>query len=329
VRRAARSRMSAEPRLSIGRDCRSMDRALPCGRKMLDHPRAVGTVLLELVLLVLVVVAGLSQRAVSGVAIAMTADPPPVGACLRQTAQGVEAIPCSEPHLFQVTRSWPVWLWDDGGVNGSAAAEVCRLAATNFLGSAARLQDWGPIPLHTLSVLTRGPGTGDQPWGWQACALSPQPGRGYQATNVAVSGSLSGATAMTTRPAQLRSCFDVVELGWMPAPCWEVHSGEFLAERLVPVTGGRLSTGSRNDLLASCRIAAPWLIGRSLAGQEGVLITVRDDGTGPGEAAPVTPATGSAAFRQRITVRCAIEAIAGHYLSGSVIGLGDQPLPLR
>jgi hypothetical protein len=302
---------------------------MPSAGLMLAHPRAVGTVLLELVLLVLVVVAGLSQRAVSGAPIAITADPPAVGSCLRQTTDGLKATPCSEPHELQVTRSWPVWLWDDRGTNGTAAAQLCRPAATKFLGTAARFQDWGPIPLHTLSVLTRGPGNGDQPWGWQACALTTQSGRGYPAAKTGLSGSLSGATAMSARPAPLRSCFDVVELGWTPKPCSGTHSGEFLAERLVPVTSGRLSTSSHDDLLASCRVAAPWLIGRSLGADERVRITLRNSGTGPDVTTSVTRPTSSAALPQMITMRCAIEGIAGHYLSESVIGLGHQPLPLR
>ena len=185
MRWAAQSRMSAEPDrgLSTVSYRRTMDpagrRALPPVELMHDHPRAIGTVLLELVLLILVVIAGLSQRAVSGAPIAMRTDPPPVGSCLGRTTEGVEATPCSEPHELQVTRSWPVWLWDARGDNGSAAVELCKLAATKFLGSAARFQDWGTIPLHTLSVLTGGPGNGDQPWGWQACALTHQSDRGY------------------------------------------------------------------------------------------------------------------------------------------------------
>jgi hypothetical protein len=302
---------------------------LPPGELVHDHPRAIGAVLLELVLLVLVVVAGLSQRAMSGAPIAMTTDPPPVGTCLRPTTDGVEPTPCSEPHVLQVTSSWPVWLWDDRGVNRGAAAELCQLAATKFLGSAARFQDWGPIPLHTRSVLTAGPGNVDQPWSWQACALTPQSGQGDPAADAGLSGSLSGATTMSARPAQLRSCFDVVELGWTPTPCSGTHSGEFLAERPVPVTGGRLSARSRDDLLASCRIAAPWLIGRSLAGDDRVRVTLRNIGTAPDNTAPATPTTGGAAVPRMITVRCAIEGIAGRYLSGSVIALGHQPLPLR
>ncbi len=338
MRRAAQSWMSAEPgrarstepdRRTVDRAGRRPDhRALPPGRLMHDHPRAIGTVLLELILLVLVVVAGLAQRSVSGDAITLAAEPPSVGTCLRQAAGGVEATPCSAPHTLQVTRSWPVWLWDARGINGSAADDVCRLAATKFLGSAARFQDWGPIPLLTLSVLTRGPGPVDQPWGWQACALTPQSGQGFPAADVGLSGSLSGATAMSARPAPLRSCFDVVESEWIPTPCSGAHAGEFLAERLVPVTTTGLSARSRNDLLASCRSAARWLIGRSLAGDDRVHIMVREANRGLGVAAPITPTSGSAALPHMITVRCTIEGVAGTYLSGSVIGLGHQPLPL-
>ena len=97
--------------------------------------------------------------------------------------------------------------------------------------------------------------------------------------DVGLSGSLSGATAMGARPAPLRSCFDVVESDWIPTPCSGTHAGEFLAERLVPVTTSGLSARSRNDLLASCRIAARWLIGRSLAGDDRVHITVREANT--------------------------------------------------
>ena len=338
MRRAAQSWMSAQPgrarstgpdRPHVDRAGRRSDhRALPPRRVMHDHRRAMGTVLLELILLLLVVVAGLAQRSEPGAAIVMTADPPSVGTCLRQAAGGVEATPCSERHTLQVTRSWPVWLWDARGVNGSAADDVCRLAATKFLGSAARFQDWGPIPLLTLSVLTRGPGPVDQPWGWQACALTPQSGHGFTAVDVGLSGSLSGATAMSARPAPLRSCFDVVESDWIPTPCSGTHAGEFLAERLVPVATSGLSARSRNDLLASCRLAARWLIGRSLAGDDRVHVTVREANTGLGVAAPMAPTSGSAALPHMITVRCTIEGVAGNYLSGSVIGLGQQRLPL-
>ena len=341
MRRAAQLRKSAEScrGLPTVPDCRTMGRSVhrPThqarhpDKLVLAHPRAIGTLLLELVLLVLVVVAGLSQRTLPGAPIAMTADPPPVGSCLQQTNDGLEVTPCSAPHALEVTRSWPVWLWDDRGANGRAAVELCKIAATKFLGSAARFQDWGPIPLRTQSVLIRGPGSGGQPWGWQACALTPQAGQRYPAAGAGLSGSLSGATAMSARPAELRSCFDVVEIGWIPTPCSETHSGEFLAERLVRVPGGRLSALSRNDLLASCRIAAPWLIGRDLAGDDRVRITLRSSGAGPADPPPAAPpTTGRAALPQHlITVRCAIEGIAGHYLSGSVIGLGHQPLPLR
>ena len=295
----------------------------------LGHPRATGTVLLELVLLLLVVVAGLAQRAVSGDPLPMTAAPPAVGSCLRQSTEGVEATPCSEPHALQVTRSWPVWLWDDRGVNGTAAVELCRLAATKFLGSAARFQDWGPIPLRALSVLTGGPGRDHQPWGWQACAVTAQVGQGFPTTGAGQSGSLAGAAAMNARPAELRSCFDVVGLGWTATSCSEPHAGEFLAERPVPATGERSAARSRADLLASCRTAAPWLIGRSLDGDDRVRLTVRNGGVGSDDTAPVTPTAAGAALPREITVRCAIESIAGYYLRGSVIGLGHRPLPLR
>jgi hypothetical protein len=222
-----------------------------------------------------------------------------------------------------------VWLWDGEGGDRNAALGMCELAATKFLGSAARFQDWGPIPLPTSSVLTSGPGTGDHPWGWQACAVTVQSGPGGTVGDDALSGSLFGATTMSARPAELRACFDVVELGWSPARCSRPHSGEFLAERLVPLGSGPLSARSRNELLDSCRVAAAWIVGRDVADDHRVRITVRDGLSGDPSTPAVASSTGRAPSPRTITVRCAIEGSADRQLGGSVIGLGDQPLPVR
>ncbi len=294
---------------------------------MLTHRRTVGAGLLAIVLTAVLVAAGLLRPDVAGAANAAFPTPPAPGACLLNSPEGPVVVPCSEPHLLQVTRSWSTWDWDRRGLIGTDADDLCELATADFLGSVPRVDDWAPIPLRMQSIVTGFPASNAAPWGWRACAMFPESGDDQLVIRPGFRGSLLGATAMTTRPAELRSCYTTLEHGWLPTPCSVRHSGEFLMQRSVQVAGGQLAAPARAALLASCRRVAPQLIGRTTDDDDRVRLTVRLAGSGPGIVLRVSAPTG-AVPQTFIGMRCALEGVNGYQLTDTVIGLGGRQLPV-
>ena len=88
-------------------------------------------------------------------------------------------------------------------------------------------------------------------------------------------GSLHGASTMTARPAELRTCYAASATSWMINPCGAAHRGEFLAERSVAGGGARGTAGDDGALLDSCRRVASRLIGAPVAADQRVQLTLR------------------------------------------------------
>ena len=139
--------------------------------------RMGGAVLLVTLVLAVVVIGAARRPATVGTAtVAPFPDPPPVGSCLSRSGLGYVTVPCAEPHLVEVTRSWSGWEWDSRGVSGTGADQLCDLTAGSYLGKPGSIDGWNPIALPWLTVFASGPGEETGPWGWRACGVFPRAG---------------------------------------------------------------------------------------------------------------------------------------------------------
>jgi hypothetical protein len=290
-----------------------------------------GVVLLVTLVLAVAVIGAARRPATVGTAtVTPFPDPPPVGSCLTRSGLGYVTVPCSEQHLVEVTRSWSGWEWDGRGVSGTGADQLCDLMGGSYLGKPGSIEGWNPIALPWLTVFASGPGEETGPWGWRACGVFPRAGEDQLQTRPGFRGSLRGASTMTARPPELRTCYAASATSWMITPCSAAHRGEFLAEKsLIGAGAGKPAVGD-GALLESCRRVAAQLVGSAAGSDRRVRLTLRYLSSSREGDVVGNPATGPihAAPSAAGTVRCAIETTGDQRLTASVIGLGGAALPV-
>ncbi len=298
--------------------------------------RLAGIVVLLLALSAIVVVPSLDGRRVSGTAVATTfADPPQVGDCLRAPF-ALTAVVAGSPPEISVTSI------DLGSCEGEASGEVvafwetsvaaqqapssrfggpCYRQAAEYSGleSSNRSTDLpgapvgGPVrwkPTIGFNPFLVVPGELEQRAGrsWVACMVLPVGG-------VAYSGTLRNAFSQGL-PAQFGLCFSSANFDVLPTLllCDQPHAAELLATGWIR-DRSQVSLAEVHD---ACREVAGRLIGAADPTRGQALEIVTDRLT----AQSVDRSDGP------LTIGCFATAAGATQLSGSVIGLGERPVPI-
>jgi hypothetical protein len=300
--------------------------------------RLAGALVLVAALVAVLVMPSLAGRRVAGAPLASTfPDPPMVGTCL------LDPVP-EESVNFGVPPEIAVTAASFGPCEGSIGGEVvatwaelsaaeqapssrlggpCYLQAASFAGlePSGRSTDlpgapsggpaiWKPsIGMDAFLVV---PGVREQNAGrtWRACLAVPVARTSYQ-------GTLRAAFTTGDMPDEFGLCWQGVDLDLLPklVPCDEPHPAELLA------------TGFIRD-----RLQAPTEVIESSCVQIAARVMHTDDPTRGGVLRVVADRhSGGSASRDDspLTIGCFVTTTGEQELSGTVIGLGDDPVPLR
>lgn len=297
--------------------------------------RLAGIVVVLLALCAVVVVPALDGKRVAGSAVATSfPDPPKVGECLRSpfSLVGVQSGSPAEISVMDVSlgacadsvSGEVVAFWDTRTAAEQAPAArfggPCYRQAAEYAGlQSGRSTDlpgapadgpvrWKPTIGFTPYLVV--PGDVEQRAGhsWTACLVVPAGG-------VAYNGTLRDAF-LRGLPAQYGRCFDSANLDLLPTAllCDQPHAAELLATGWIPDR----SQVSLTDIERSCRAIAGRLIGTADPTKGEALRVVADRLTLQSDGRPDGP----------LTVSCSMTGAGMAQLSGSVIGLGDRPVPV-
>lgn len=289
--------------------------------------RGLGLAILLLAAFALLVVPrALREETVTGDAIrGPFPEPPPIGACIdgAQHTGHTEVVPCTEPHTLEITARW---LADDPDNSVVNDREVCRLAGSVYIGldRLPSLGDWGVniAAVETPSVYAaRDERIGKS--GWTACAVAV-------ANRVPLSRSLRNAfTTPTFFPGELSQCLARSGSdGYSSVACSVSHSWEVLATAVVPAeyTDVVVTENSASYQTAWIATAAP-----TCADLAANLIGTPDPTFGGelslGQEEWFAGSNQDDLANSTATVACVIRVADDRELVGSLIGLGDGPLP--
>ena len=273
----------------------------------------------------------LAERPVAGTPVAAVIAPPPtVGSCVGDIAEAATGaarresdrtlpvatvVPCSgfvTGEIISVTpsRHGPrISTLDEY----NQANPSCRSEVEKYLGTTAttviRGVEWN-LNID-VDIATVGPDDHDRAAGrsWTACVLSAA-NQIYPATPLHQSW-LSG-----TLPDAFGLCWaeNLVQHG-VPTNCTSPHRTQQIGDGFVAQTSdsgtGIVSSAGPDDIVAGCRMLAASVLKVADPTRGGALtVKVVDDSAG----APY--------------VQCVVAAVGNHKLTGSLIGIGNKPLPL-
>ncbi|WP_029135204.1 hypothetical protein [Nakamurella lactea] len=275
----------------------------------MTNDRRWGIAVVVAAALALIVVNRVSGRNVHGEPVALPWTPPPaVGACLvvpdlGATSTEPSEVPCSEPHTAEVVESWRAGAESPSGA--AAGADRCSSQGPTMTGTSG--PDWtAPQPW----LLSR-PVSGGAPLGWQACVVGPVTS-GPQLRALQYAGSVNPLPGGESSAA-VGACYrDELQQVDCTTPHFVQRIGTFQPEYLArtPVTGcldfavdqvGAAAFGGAHPLQA--KVSQDPSMGS---------MVLQDDGS-----------------RQLVPMQtCEVSsAEPGRELVGSVIGLGDRPIP--
>ncbi len=299
----------------------------------MDH-RLAGVGVLILVVVAAAVVPGLAGRRVAGSAVAETfPDPPAIGDCATSAPSGqrgsfgepsnldASAVtwgPCDGPIIGEVVSVQPS---DQEPMSPQAGSEgPCFRATAAFAGlevagpsvavpgaPSTGALSWEP----TIGATIQGVAPGDEERragrSWRACLVTTSRGQTYR-------GTLAQGFGTGRVPDEYGLCWNGTDLDDEVnlIPCDQPHSNQLLA---IGSATDR-SPVAQVDLEAACRDIATMLMRTELPVQSGELVTAIDVTEG-GDATPDAP----------LAVGCLSGAAGQRQLDGSVIGLGDHPVP--
>lgn len=266
--------------------------------------RVLGVAVIVVAVLGLLVVNHVNGRDVQGVATAPPlVPPPPAGSCLLQAGADFSVVPCTDRHTSEVVTSRHA-IADDGPLG-------CDLSPTEMPTRTIGGVNWGywTFPLDSQRVAFGGR------TGWQACVtgLTP-PSVRSDSDPAGYRGTIAELADPANRPVDLRVCFDsAVDVEPTPpgVSCTLGHGGEVLGVAWV-------KNPTDAAMAASCRALAAALIGSDRPVASGELLAR----TGSQPLVPGTESGGNTAF-----VSCGVQAPGDSQLVGSVIGLGNRPIP--
>lgn len=270
-------------------------------------PPSVGVAVILLVLLAVSVVAGARVRTLDGNG---AVDPartlPTAGTCLAwQVNPDNQFIPlvgtigqvdCAQLHQAEVLQAWRTGQQP----SSSTIEQTCRLPGTSFAGSfvLTGATDW-TAPVATLGTTVVSSGTGALDF--LACVLV-QRDESIRRPLMSLVGHVDVTQAFTPG----RWC--LVDVG-RSVGCQQPHTTERL---------GIFFAGQQQTPDTSCRDFAAQVIGSDAA---------LGDVSGPTTLSSDTATADSSAYAQPAEY-CDVRAPSGRTLTGSVVALGDQPLPL-
>jgi len=301
--------------------------------------RVAGIAVLVLALVAVVVVPSISGRRVVGTAVGLTfAAPPQVGECVAplpagavEKAGGTPEVPidivafgsCAGAIGGEVVAVWPTELAAQADQNGSRRGGPCYQQAADFAGLKpfSRSIDvfgtpfdgtvyWKPtIGFNPINIV---PGeiaaAGGQTW--IACLAVPTRAASYQ-------GTLRGAYLAGKLPDAFGLCWnrDDLDTAATLLHCDDPHAAELLATGWVQ-NRAKVSTP---EMEASCRSVAGRIMRTADPTRQGAISIVADPVRRDGAQREDAP----------LAVNCFATAASPQQLSGTVISLGDRPLPLR
>ncbi|MDQ6657444.1 MAG: hypothetical protein M3Z00_04320 [Actinomycetota bacterium] len=277
--------------------------------------RRGGLVLIVLTLLVLVVVNRILARDVDGKAVAVPPIPPPaVGSCVARTDDPVATVDpivdCSVAHAGEVVQSWPAREPVDAGCSGGVVFGW-QLGA----GSWSR-----PMTSISTTMVTFGGIVG-----WSACVEVPVE-RNSPSVALLHTGSL--VTPQRDGTAAVGLCFeatakelDTAAVYDAQVDCASAHTaqrvGEFFPQPQQQIPAEQCASYARRVVNSTHAFSgAAALLPRTGIDSSIGTVTVRDPGDGSEHA--INPG-----------LACDVLAAPGRQLVGSVVGLGDKPLPYR
>ena len=264
----------------------------------------IGGCVIAAVGLLLVLGSTLPSAGISGEATPVSVPAAPaVGQCL--TAASV-VIDCSRPHRWEVTASWAAV---DGHRSIEATEDTCRNRGASYghLRDVSRLAGW-TLRISSITAVRQAPANARAGLlGWAVCTIQP-----------AWVDSRTGSIGAVRRPDQAPELFGLclynTPLAGGGVDCGEIHDQQLLGSTVI-VSEDAAAAGKAAT--ASCYQLAALVIGVSdptFHGQLSIHVDIEPDSA--------TSASG------RFSGKCSVISIAGNMLNGTVVGLGDGPLPL-
>jgi len=300
--------------------------------------RAAGVAVLVLALVAVVVGPSISGRRVVGTAVGLTfAGPPRVGECISPLPEGVvekgryiHVVPvtaiafsnCSGAIGGEVVGVWPTEAAAQTDQTGSRRGGPCYREAADYTGLQPFSRDtdvfgaafdgavyWKPtIGFNPINIVPGGLATaGGQTW--VACLAAPTRVASYH-------GTLRGAYVAGTLPDAFGLCWNRDDLDTVPTllHCDDPHATELLATGWVR----NRALVSNAEIEASCRSVAGRIMRTADPSRQGAISIVIDPVSRDGAQREDAP----------IAVNCFATAVLPQQLSGTLISLGDRPLPL-
>ena len=289
--------------------------------------RTAGVLLLVLTLLAAVALPVLAGKPVVGAPVAeVIAAPPTVGSCVGdisysdpgtdgRTLPVATVVKCAGEVTGEIISVVPRSAAPVASTLGEfdQANPSCRSHVEKYLGATATTTIDGVQWNLNIDVdaITVGPSAHDRAAGrtWSACVLSATD-QIYPATPLHLSWQTD------TLPAAFGLCWaeNLVQHG-VPTNCTEPHRTQQIGYGFVAQTSdsgtGIVSEASPDVIAAGCRKLAASVMKVADPTRGGALtVKVVDDASG----APY--------------VQCAVAVVGNHKLTGSLIGIGNQPLPL-
>lgn len=300
--------------------------------------RLAGVLMLVVALAAVLVLPAASGRRVAGNPVASTfPDPPKVGDCLLAPIRnssidsGVPPQivvtagsfgPCSRAKAGEVVAGWPdVEAAEQAPTSrrgGACYPQAASFAGLATVGSSTDLPGapvGGPISWRTtigFVGLWVTPGIGEQNAGrsWRLCLVVPVDRGTYE-------GTLRNAFTTGSLPSSFGLCWAAADLDRFPAmvKCDQSHPAELLATGYI-----RDRSLAPTELIDSaCREIAGRIMHTDDPTRGGVLDVVADRQTGGSDGREDSP----------LIVGCFVTTADARPLDGTVIGLGEDPVPFR
>lgn len=272
---------------------------------MMGSDRRIGVALIVAAAIALLAITGTSGRGIAGHAVALPwSTPPAVGACLTMpdvTAanQDPVQVPCNRLHTAEVVRSWRK------GQQPAQDVDPCSGMSVTWMSNPSL--DWIQPPPSVLSRYVNG---GD-PLGWVACIQGPVTA-GSEILPLQYTGTL--AAGPDGRPAaRIGTCYRD------PAQQVDCHRPHFFE-----LIGVFIAQNPDSRPLSSCGAYARAQVGpAAFVDNSGLKAIVGQD-----QSPQMMSTIGGTSAAWLSSSTCLVmSAVPGRELVGSVIGLGDRPIP--
>ena len=317
--------------------------AVPIGETAAPPPtaarRTAGVWVLVLAAVLALVVRAVMAPGIPGSAVAVPIPlPPAVGSCVVQDGSEFTVVPCDTPHTGEIAMSWAAGeparppttaraVWADFSMTralpGTDADLTCRDWTENYLGWTAYLAQhrgelWlRPRPLAVGTLIAAPPGQGLPDRHWTAC-LARTADPLYTGTMRDAAGDYE-----QSRPDAVSVCLTTTHARVVFPECTKAHTVELLGS--VPLTQQMMVDRTaaveltRDQIRQQCESFAATVMGSSDPTHGGQLAVLTE---------PVWWQSGQPAATTWFP-DCLVKLVGQGELVGSLVGLGDGPLPIQ